>query len=342
MKISPVAGTPTIPNLSPTGLSPDKLAKIKAMAQGQPPPEEKEVIKLGETPNSNTQRIKMNVNRSTTRPIEPDAAPVESQNKSTSGFQENAVPLEAKTEVAPETPVVVSDTNVQAKPEPEAIGKVSHELALLAKEKRALQTEREQLARDKEALTGQSSEALIKKLKTNPLSVLLENGVTYEQLTDEILKSQGNNEVAALKAEINSLTKSIDEKFQERDTQQEESVYGYMRQEVDKLSFSSNKYKLIREEKAQDKVMEFVKKKWKEDNEILTEEEAMDTIEGILREDARRYAKYIGELEETKTPEEPPPVQVTGQKTKTLTNKDSAHPPMSRRQRAIAAALGQK
>lgn len=329
MKISPVQGTPTIPNPSATGLSPDKLAAIKAMAQGQPKPEEKETIQLGEQPTSNTQRIKMNVNRSHTMPIEqPSVA------------QENAPPLEADKPSEPEAPVAVSDTVVQAKPAPEAIGAVSPELAQLAKEKRAFQLEKAEWEKTKSQ--GVVPEGYIKadSLKSNALKVLQEQGITYEQLTNEILGQQSNPvDLAAFK---DDLLKSIDEKLAGKDTAQEETVYNFMKKEIDRLSFSSEKYKFIRESKSQDDVMELVKREWRDNGNILDETEAMDLIEAELREDAKRYAKLIGEVEPTTTPEEPPPVQVTGQKPKTLTNKDSARPVMSRRQRAIAAALGQK
>lgn len=326
MKISPVVGTPTIPNPSATGLSPEKLAAIKAMA-GNQPKEEKETIKLGELPNSNTQRIKMNVNRSTTMPIE--TPPV---------VEENAPPLE---EVKEPEAVGVPDNGVQAKPSPEAIGTVSPELAQLAKEKRAFQLEKAEWEKTK---APQIPEGYIKAedLKTNALKVLQEQGVTYEQLTNEILGQQSQQPAIDLKSIREDLLKAVDEKLAGKDSQQEDAVYGFMKKEVDKLCFSSEKYKFIRENKAQDKVMDLVKREWRENENILDEVEAMDLIEAELREDARRYVKMMGELEPTEAPEEQPPVQDTVQKPKTLTNKDSARPVMSRRQRAIAAALGQK
>lgn len=335
MKISPVVGTPTIPNLSPTGLSPEKLAAVKALAMGQPKPEapHEETIQLGETPTSATQRIKMNVNRSHTLPIEQPEAPK---------AEENAPPLEAKEPAAVEAPVVVSDKDVQAQPEPKAIGTVSPELAELAKQRRALQLEREQLAKDKEALQGQSAESLIKRLKANALSVLQEHGVTYEQLTNEILGQSQQPQLDLTKVE-EQILKKVQDRLAEKDTQQEEAVYAFMEQEVEKLS-NLVPYKLIRETKSQGKVMDLVKRMWREKGEILSESEAMDLIESELREDAKRYAKLLGELEPTTPPAETQPVQATAQTKapKTLTNKDSARPVMTRRQRAIAAALGQK
>jgi hypothetical protein len=327
MKINPVQGTPTIAQPSATGLSPDKIARIKAIAQNQTPetPEELNLgaIALTDTPTSATQRITMNTNRNTEQPI----------------VQENAPLVEPVAEAVPE-PVASPDTSVQAKPQPGATGSVSPELAQLAKERRALQLEREQLAKEKEALKNPPEGYVpVKDLQTSALSVLQKHGITYEQLTNEILGQQGNNEIYSLKQEIESLKKGIDEKFSAKDTQQEEAVYNYMRQEVDKMS-NLQPYRFIRENKAQDKVMELVKRSWREEGEILTEEEAMNLIESELREDARRYAKLIGELERPETPVVEKPQETA--KPKTLTNKDSARPVMSRRQRAIAAALGQK
>lgn len=344
MKISPVQGTPTIPNPSATGLSPEKLAAIKAMAAGQPKPEpevieEKEKIQLGQTPTSATQRIQMTTNRTVSRNGDPITDP--------NNTQENAVPLEDAKPVVAEATVAIPDPSVQAQSNLEAIKPISPELAQLAKEKRALQIEREQLAKEKEALSGQSAEALINKLKASPLSVLQEHGVTYDQLTNEILGQQGNNEVAKLQAQVDALTKGIDDKFAAKDTAQEEAVYSYMKQNVDKLSFSSEDYRLIRETKSQEKVMELIKKSWKEQGEILDEEEAMGLIEAELREDAKRYAKLLGYQEAqpqtaTEEPQTPNAPQVQKSAVKTLTNKDSARPQLGRRQRAIAAMLGQK
>ena len=92
--------------------------------------------------------------------------------------------------------------------------------------------------------------------------------------------------------------------------------------------------------------MELVKTMWREKGEILTEVEAMDLIEAELREDAKRYAKTLGFIDPSQkaVAEQPTPKTASQvpQKSKTLTNKDSARPPMSRKQRAIAAMLGQK
>ena len=323
MKISPVQGTPTIPNPASTGLSPDKLLRIKQIASNQP---EKETnlgaISLSDNATSQTQTIKMSPNKT---------------------------PQEILTQQEPQVDapaVVVPDESVQAKSEPGATGTISPELAQIAKERRALQLKERELEERAKALEAQPTNPNmidVERLKSSPLSVLQELGVTYEQLTNEILGNQSNNEIISLKQQLETLTKSVDEKFSQKDTQQEEAVYDYMSKEVDKLS-NLQPYKLIRETKSQDKVMELIKRSWRENGDILTEEEAMNLIETELREDAKRYAKLIGELEtpETPTEEEPAAPQVHKSVTKTLTNKDSARPVMSRRQRAIAAALGQK
>lgn len=336
MKISPVQGIPTIPNIHQSGLSPEKRSLIEAIASGQPKPEpeEKEIVQLGDLATSKTQRIQMNTNRTIHRngdiPVEPQV-------------QENAPPLNGGESGEPGEPVGTPDTNVQAKSEPEAIRPISPELAQLAKEKRAFQLEREQFAKEKEALNGNTAEALIKKLQATPLSVLQEHGVTYEQLTNEILGTQSTPDLSKIEENI---LKKVEERLAGKDSAQEESVYNYMKANVDKLSFSSNNYKLIRETKSQDKVMELVKRTWNEQGEILDETEAMDLIEAELREDAKRYAKLLGEIETPPPPADEEPQQVLKappvQKQKTLTNKDSARPTMNRRQRAIAAMLGQK
>ena len=319
MKISPVQGTPTIPQPSNSGLSPEKLVRLKSIARGETPPEtpHEESAKLGDVASSTTKSIKMNVNRT------PDVV---------DALREALTPPE----------VGISDTDVQTKPEPEAIKQVSPQVAAFAKAKRALQVKERELADKEKALQapGQSRAELEQRIKSQPLSVLQELGVTYDQLTNEILGKQGNGDIDALKSEITSLKKTIDDKFSEKDIAQEQAVFDHMKNNVDRIVASSNEYKFIRESKSQDDVLDLIKRTWHEQGDVLDEEEAMNLIEAELREDARRYVKLMGELEPTTpAPAQPAPQQ---QGIRTLTNKDSARSQQSRRQRAIAAMLGQK
>lgn len=337
MKINPVQGIPTIPKPSPTGLSPEKIERLKAIASGkkpeeltaQPQPEPQETV------NNTVPRIKMNVNRTVHRngdlPTEtPPTTPPETPQEGTEIGNGAA------------TEGVISDTGVQTKSEPEAIKPISPQLAELARQKRALQVKESEIAEREKALEGKDSSALIERLKSQPLSVLQEYGVTYDKLTEDILASQGSNaEIAALKAEIAALRNGIDERFTQQTTEQEQAVYDHIKRNIDSLTFSSDDYKFIREAKAQDEVLERIKKAWEEKQIVMDETEAMQIVENELREDARRFAKLIGEIDApTPTPAQPVPQQTGAMKT--ITNKDSARPPMSRRQRAIAAALGQK
>ena len=71
---------------------------------------------------------------------------------------------------------------------------------------------------------------------------------------------------------------------------------------------------------------------------VCINSEAMNLIESELREDAKRFAKLLGNEPTPQTPAQAAPTQ----QIKTLTNKDSARPQSNRRQRALAAFLGQK
>lgn len=320
MKVSPVQGTPTIQQPSSTGLSPERMARLKSIAAGQEPKETEQEVIPQKQPNAE-KVIKMSVNK-TPEPFD--------------ALQAALTP--------PETPPgnVIPDTDVQTKPEPEAIRQVSPEAAALARQRRALQVKERELADKEKALqtNGQTRADLEQRIKSKPLSVLQELGVTYDQLTNELLGKQGNGDIDALQSEITSLRKTIDDKFAAKDVAQEQAVFEHMKKNVDKISFSSEKYKFIRESKSQEDVMELIKRTWHEQGDVLDEEEAMNLIESELREDAKRYAKLIGDLEPTTpSPAQPVPQQ---QGIKTLTNKDSARPQSSRRQRALAAFLGQK
>lgn len=329
MKISPVQGTPTIPQPSNTGLSPEKIQRLKTIAGGGALPEKtteapaegiQPQIPVGKLARENS--IKMNVNRT------PEQAMAQAL-------------VETQPD-APGTENVISDTGVQATSEPEAIQPISPQLAALARQKRALQVKESELAEREKALEAKPQISLKEKASNGSLMSVLQEELglsqseLYQKLTDDILGNKPDFNPSKIEE---SILKKVEEKFAGKDTAQEQAVFDHMKRNVDKLTFSSNDYRLIRESKSQDDVMELIRREWKENNEVLDEDEACKRIEAVLREDAKRYAKVMSELETPTPAAEQPALK---QQVKTLTNKDSARPVMGRRQRAIAAALGQK
>lgn len=322
MKISPVIGTPTIPSPSPTGLAPEKIARLKAIAEGRAPlPEsEKEEIETTRT-ELNPKRITMKTNRTVHREL-PIEAPLES---------------EVVSEIPQET--VKNDTDVQANAVAEATAPLSPQLAALAKQRRALQIKEQQIAEREKALAGPSRADLESRIKAQPLSVLQELGVTYDQLTQEILSAQDgtNPKIHELEAKVKALEEGVDKKLSERDQSAERAVLTEMASNINRLCATGDDFEMIRETKQQEEVLGRIYDQWLKTGQVIDELEMMKTIESELVEEAAKYAKYK-KVQGKLTP--PAPLQPQPQAMRTLTNKDQAQPVMGRRQRAMMAAQG--
>ena len=355
MKISPVSGVPTIEQPHSSGVSPEKLERLKTIARGEKPQElaaeEREKVRLGDvTPNS-TRSIKMNVNRTPKQSLAQaivDAQP----------GGDGPVPTEPNA-----SEPVISDTGVQSpqetedeaiSPRVESTQQISPQLAALAKRERALQVKEREIA-DKQKSSeerNQKFSSLEEQAQNGSLLGVLEAlGVPkdkiYSRLTDEVLGNQSTAPVDALTKKIETLEKSIDERLAKKDSEQEQAVFTHMSKNIGILARTRPEFRFLKESNSEGKVLTMIKKSWFGDGSeefpggiVLDEEDACQAIETELRENAKRYSKILGELE-TKAPA---PVEQTEQpaRFRTLTNKDSARPVMSRRQRAIAAALGQK
>lgn len=323
MKISPmpVQGMPTITQNTQGGLSQEKMERIKGIAAGKSETPHEKTVEVAQKEAPSNTVIKMKTNAT------PETLPTQ-----------EAAPA---TETVPEKGI--SDTDVQTKPAPEAIQSVSPQIAALAKEKRSLQIRAKELEEKEKAILAesQSRATLEQRIKSgHALSVLQELGVTYDQLTEQILGKASAPDLTKAKEDI---LKAVDERLADKDTQQEKAVFDHMTKNVSRLS-QGTEYPFIREEGAQDKVMELIRRSWKEEGEVVDEEEACSLIENELKEKAHRIAKLLKEPEQT-TPaavEIQPNQKPVPQGIKTLTNKDSARAGLSRRQRAIAAMLGQK
>ncbi len=314
MKVTPVSGTPTIAQPTSSGLSAEKISRLKAIAAGEKPEEKLENIGAVATNGSDLPSIKMVTNRNV--PREVAEAPPEPTNSA------------------------VSDVSVQANAEPEVTGQLSPQFAALARQRRALQVQQRELAEKMKALEGPTRAELESRIKSQPLSVLQELGVTYEQLTNDILASQGQPQIdpEKLKAE---LTADFEKKLTDREQQQEQAVLAEMRRNVDSMVANGDDFELIRLHGRQPTVVELIHRIWKKNGQVLDEAEAAKLVEDELLEETLKLAnakKVQGKLT-------PQPAEVTAPGStgmKTLTNRDQAKPVLGRRQRAIAAMLGQK
>jgi len=318
MKISPVAGTPTIQQPSSHGVEPSRIERAKALAAGQTPTEP--TVEDKERLLAATQKIVMQTNKN----------PVDVTQK-----------LPDVTEEVPE--ITTPDASVQTTEGGEVTQPLSPQLAALAKQRRALQVKEREIAEREKALNGQTRADLEAKLKSSPLSVLQELGVTYDQLTQEILASQGqiNPEVEKLKAELAELKGGVEERFSKAEVAQNESAINYVADKLDALVATGDDFELLKAAEGEEEVIRRVYNHWKKTGKELDVAQVAKEYQEELAEEATRYAK-LKQVQSRLLPTEPvreTPPPTTG--IRTLTNKDSARPTMDRKQRAILAMQGQ-
>ncbi len=239
--------------------------------------------------------------------------------------------------------LATSDPNSDATVE--ATQPLSPQLAALAKQRRALQVKERELADREKALTSQPATQvdadLIARLKSQPLSVLREAGVTYEQLTEAILGDQSGNgaEIQELKDQIAALEQGVDKKLSDRDQQAEQQVLAEMQREAVSLASEGDAFELVRETRSIPQVMELIEKTYRKTGEVLDVQEALQLVEDELIAESLKLAalkKVQGRLQPEPQQFQPQPRQM-----RTLTNRDTAQVPLTPKQRALLAFTGQ-
>lgn len=332
MKISPIVGS-GVPAGQSSGaegtISPSRLERAKAIAAGAEVGERAEASGDSQVDRINTRKIKMKTNLSTNRQdVMPDAS---------------AQPIVEQTldKSDPNEPAVVAE---ETKP-------LSPQFAALMKAKRALQIEKAEFEKEKasRSQSSQSNEDLVAKLKANPLNVMLENGVTYDQLTEAIIAQQSGNtpEVTSLKAELSALKEYVGNEFSQRDQVAEQQVLSQIEKDIiQTVKENPTEYEAIREAKAEKQVKELIHRTFKKTGEILDTQQAIDLVENQLIDEALPFAK-LSKVQKRLTPAEAAQVEVQLPTPKpgtrimrTLTNRDTASPMMDKRARAIAAMQG--
>lgn len=318
MKVTPVAaGTIATETLGKT--SPERLEAAKAAFSGETPVS----LKPSDTP------------------IDPQVARA----------QESIRKIKMRTNVTPESNFVpthnaILDTTVE-QPAQDVTKPIDPQLAALAKAKRAIQVKEMEIKRREEALALQPKSDVVERLKSDPLSVLRENGITYDQLTDAILKDGQQFDPKALRAEIKEeLKKEFTQEFTTRDELAEQQVLKSIQYEADQLVKQGDEFEGIRETGQTKEITNLIhtvyKKGWPdkqlEPGYIMSVEEAAPYVEAQIVEDAKPLTK----LKKIQNLFQPAPVtpQPRTQQMRTLTNRDSTAAPMTAKQRAIAAFNG--
>jgi Skp family chaperone for outer membrane proteins len=302
------------------------MERAKQIAQGVQVNPSDTPTEFNKQPESQSvRRIKMRTNATVNRYGAPEAQPVQ--------------------ETTPATESAITDTS-DVTPEVEATAPLSPQLAELAKQRRALQVKEREIADREKALesqpTPQSGVAdLESRIKSQPLSVLQEYGVTYDQLTEAILSGQSgaNPEIAQLKAEIKALKEGVDKTFSDKESQAEQQVLAEIQRDIDRRAESGDEFELIRVTGSQADVKDLIHRTFRETGEVLDTEEAMKLIEDELIEENFRIAN-ANKIKSRLTPATPPQQQPSKPPIRTLTNRDTASPVLDRRARALAAALG--
>lgn len=219
---------------------------------------------------------------------------------------------------------------------------LSPQFAELAKRRRSLQVKERELADREKALLSRSQDGSaieIARLKSEPLRVLQEAGVTYDDLTNAIMATQQSPELNDLRAEIKALKEGVDKRFVDRETQAEQQVLAEMRKEATLMASQGDDFELVRETRSIPDVMRLIEQTYRETGEVLDTGEALKLVEEYLFTEAQKLAG-LKKVQSQLNPTPQPSIQPQRQGMRTLTNKDTASVPLSAKQRALAAFYG--
>lgn len=276
--------------------------------------------------------IRMNTNATVLRAAPPPAA---------------AAPAAAATPAAPG--LGIPDPNDPAARQPEATEPLSPQAAALARQRRALQVKERELRAREEALktrpAAQAGGIDLARLKAEPLSVLQEAGVTYDQLAQQVLAAQQGvspEQFRAVQAELQAIKDSVKQELAQRDQQSRQEAVKAMTAEAQAAVQVGDEFELVRETQSVPDAIRLIERIYDQTGEVKDVRWALAEIENELVKDILKVAglkKVQGQLQ----PQAPAPAQAPQSRPamRTLANRDTATAPMTPKQRALAAFWGQ-
>lgn len=332
--------------------------KITPVAQGMGP-----AVSSNEGRSAGPDRIErakavLNGGTASIAPEELPPDPREQQNVRKIKMKTNATPLENMANVPAENEQVdVSDANKTVPVANEETKPLSPQFAALAKQKRALQLKEQEIKAREETLKGQGQDiqglqSLKARLKSDPLGVLQEEGITYDTLTEAILSNQsGNNpQIQKLQAEIQALKEGLENQnksLNDRDVQSEKQVLSQIGREIDQLSSDGDDYEMIRTTGSRQDVLDLIKRTFDERGYVMDTDKAMQLVENDLIEqyDKLSQANKLKARQASLASQQTAPVQTDRgnvRQMRTLTARDGVTELPSRKERAMAAFYGRR
>lgn len=273
----------------------------------------------------------------------------------------------------------VSETSETAKPIQPTQDATSKHYAQLARKERELRARTESLKAKEAAIAAKEAEISARdskftedkyidrsRLKNEYWKILQDEGINYDQITQEALAREQAQDPAArhmieqLKAEVRQLRESQDKTtktFEEQQTKSYEQAVNQIRSEVKQLVASDEAFETIKVTGMSEDVVELITRTFEKEGVLLSVQEAAREVEEYAVEEAIKLSK-IKKLQDKfgiKTPNpgavKSPESQTVSSaqakqepgntvQAKTLSNSMNATRKLTSRERAILAAQG--
>lgn len=363
MKVTPVASAHAIQTQNTQGMTvaaQRATAKLNAAMQAKAAPARPQAPTTGNI----QQEAVANPNQVSIEELsaitsQTTETPVESTNS------EDTNQIEASADGTETTPATTEET-------PKTDPTLSRQFAQLARQEKALRAKAQQQAQElkqreeaikarEEALTQSKPDmtTFISKdrLKSDPLSVLAEAGLSYEELTQQILTQQPRDprteaHIARLEAKLAALeeqTQTSQKTYQEQQQAQYQAAVKQIQLDAKKLVATNPDFETIKATGSVKDVVELITQTYEKDGVLLTVEEAAQQVEDYLIEEAMKLTqvdkikKRMAAANASKPKPEVKTQAITGQTQpmKTLTNAAASQRQLSAKERAILAFKGE-
>lgn len=227
--------------------------------------------------------------------------------------------------------------------------------AIKAREAALVAREAQLTAKDQEYQSGYIP---LSQLKNNPLGVLERAGITYDQLTEQLLNPAPKNPqyeatISEMQAKIDTLMQKIDGNSKTYQDSQTAAYQSAVKQiEVDAKSLvnsNPSEYEAIIKTNSILEIRKLIEETYNKDGILMSVEEAAQEVENYLMEESYNTISRIDKLKkrlaqasaapaktEVKTQAAPQQTQM-----KTLTNATSSSRQLSARERALLAFKGE-